>query len=71
MPFDYSKLRGRIVEKFGSETKFAEELGMSIQQISPKLTNKKTITKKDILTWSEKLEIPVSDIGLYFFTLRV
>lgn len=71
MVFDYSKLRGRIVEKYGSASGFAEELGVLVQQISPKLTNKKSITKKDILVWSEKLEIPIDDIGAYFFTPKV
>lgn len=71
MAFDYSKLRGRIVEKFGSATGFSKELGVALPTISAKLSNTKSITKNDIIEWSEKLEIPVSDIGLYFFTQKV
>ena len=27
--FDYSKLKGKIVEKYGSQTKFVEQISMS------------------------------------------
>ena len=29
MGFEYNKLRGRIVEKYGTQAKFAQELGIS------------------------------------------
>lgn len=69
--FDYSKLRGRIVEKFGSVSAFSRHLGVLPQQINPKLLGQKGITTKDILEWCEALDIEVSDIGVYFFALKV
>jgi len=69
--FDLSKLRGRIVEKYGSDGNFADALGILPQQLSPKLTGKTGITKEDIVEWCELLEIPVEKIGVYFFTLKV
>lgn len=29
MPYTYNKLRGRIIEKYGTQSKFAEKLGVS------------------------------------------
>jgi plasmid maintenance system antidote protein VapI len=60
-------LRGRIVEKYGTATAFAEALGIHKSQISAKLTNKIDITKSDIMEWSELLDINRSEIGEYFF----
>ena len=67
MNYNYSKLRGRIVEKYGTATAFAEALGTHKSQISAKLTNKIDITKSDIMEWSELLDINRNEIGEYFF----
>lgn len=67
MEFDYSKLRGLMVEKFGSVRGFAQKMKISEQVVCAKLNNRRTLTKKDILLWAETLEIPLSDYGDYFF----
>jgi hypothetical protein len=71
--FDYSKLIGRIIEKFGTRRAFAEYVGISENSMSQKLTNKMAITTDDVILWStpEFLDIPCEQIGLYFFTLKV
>ena len=71
--FDYSKLIGRIIEKFGTRRAFAEAIGISENSMSQKLSNKMAITTDDIMEWSkpELLDIPHNQIGAYFFTLRV
>lgn len=66
--YDYSKLRGRIVEKFGTISAFTEALGSSTVTVSSKLNNKSGFSRGDIEHWSELLEIPFVEIGLYFFT---
>ena len=71
MEFDYRKLRGRIVEKFGTISGFAETLGVSKQAVSRKLNNKDGFTRDKILEWSDVLEIPSEDYAAYFFTQRV
>lgn len=68
MQFLYSKLRGKIVEKFGSISAYANELGVPKQTLSKKLTGKVGFTKKDILKWCEELDISIEEIGIYFFT---
>lgn len=69
--FDFSKLRGRIVEKYGSCSAFADKLGISPQQLTPKLTGKTGITREDVVEWSEALGISIDKIGVYFFTQKV
>lgn len=68
--FNYSKLTGRIIEKFGSRRSFAEAYGVSENTISKKLNNKMAITTDDIVRMSSKefLDIPSSEYHDYFFT---
>ncbi len=65
--FLYPKLRGRIVEKFQNIANFARYLGVEPNVISRKLGGKIGLTKNDIKKWSDILEIPIEEIGIYFF----
>lgn len=69
--FNYSKLKGRIVEKFGTQNKFAEVNNMSNRSMSLKLNNGIGLSQEEILDWCEKLEICTNDIPTYFFTRKV
>ena len=71
MKFDYSKLRGRIVEKFGSMTNFAKSLGVTQEAISQKLCSEKGLSHGVIIRWSTLLDIPTEEIGIYFFSPKV
>lgn len=71
MAFDYSKLRGRIVEKYGSQSAFVEEYGISENSFSKKMNNKVRFTSDDIVKITEMLEIPKDLVGVYFFTPKV
>lgn len=73
MDFDYSKLLGRITEKFGSQRNFAKALNRAENTISKKLKNKMPITTDDIKEWTkpELLDIEHHEIGVYFFTPKV
>ena len=63
--YKYKKLRGRIVERFGTQEKFAKEIGISETALSKKMQCKTGISQSDICLWSKLLEIePVE----YFFT---
>lgn len=68
MTFNYSKLRGKIVEKYGSIAAFSTALGISNITLSMKLNNKIRFTSDDIIKIVELLEIPADEIGDYFFT---
>lgn len=67
MPFSYNKLKGRIVEKYGTQANFADVLGISNNSISKKLNCKTGFSQSDINKWAELLDIPVSEYGVYFF----
>lgn len=67
MPYRYNKLRGRIVEKYGTQGKFAEALGLSNNSLSNKLNCKIGFSQDDILKWAELLDISSSDFYEYFF----
>lgn len=70
MKFDFSKLRGRIVEKYGTCENFAAAVGTAKATMSGKLNNKVKITGQEIYKWSlpEFLDIAAEEIGVYFFT---
>ena len=68
MPYKYRKLRGRIVEKYGSQEKFSEVLGLSKNSLSLKLKGKTGFSQADMIKWSQLLDIDISEYGEYFFT---
>lgn len=67
MAYKYDKLRGRIIEMFGSQDKFADKLGKSRVSVSKKMNGKSGFSQKDILEWSELLNINNNEYGAYFF----
>ena len=69
MNFTYQKLRGRIVEKFGSIGAFADAVGISRTQMSKKLQGKAGISQADIVLWSkpEYLDIKQKEYSDYYF----
>ncbi len=64
---NYAKLRGRMVEKYGSIEKTAEASGLRRDMISLALNGKRQFTQADILTLARVLEIEDEEIGAYFF----
>lgn len=62
-----NKLRGRIVEKFETQEKFAEALGITPGTLSQKLKNKSELKREEISKWCELLEISTDDLPSYFF----
>lgn len=65
--FNYSKLKGLIIEKFDSQGAFATAIGRSEPFVSQVLNNKSYLDSRDIEKWSEVLGIDKSDVGIYFF----
>ena len=71
MSYDYSKLLGRITEKYGTQAKFSGAIGMSERSMSLKLNGKIPFRQPEITRACELLEIESADIHAYFFTLQV
>ena len=68
--FNYSKLRGRIIEILGSQKAFAERLGISEGTLVSRLKSETSFTQPEILMAIQVLDIPLGDISVYFFTLE-
>lgn len=68
LPYSYRKLKGRIVEKFDTQGKFADKLGISENSLSLKMNGKTGFSQSDIIRWSELLDIAPEDYGSYFFS---
>ena len=66
----YAKLRGRIVEKFGSQAAFAAALGWREALLSAKLNGKSQWSFAEVMTVCELLEIPLNEAHLYFFCAK-
>ncbi len=71
MAFDYSKLRGRIVEKYGSQSDFAKAFGCSERTLSLKMNGKISWKQSEMLKALSLLGLSGEDIHDYFFTLEV
>lgn len=68
---DYSKLRGRIVEKYGSVQAFSKVLNVKQEGVSHRLSNGKCLSHRSIMKWAKALDISQERIGIYFFTVKV
>jgi hypothetical protein len=73
MEFDFSKLNGRIVEKFGTRLRFAEAAGYTRSQLSARLNNLVHFPADEIymLCKPDLLDLDMTDIPVYFFTPKV
>lgn len=66
MSFDYSKLRGRIVEKYGSVASFSEKTRIKYPAVIRKMAGDTAFSQADIIEWCDLLDIDVSEVPLYF-----
>ena len=69
--FDYSKLKGKIKEVFGTQSAFAKAMGLSGVSLSSKLNNLTGFTQSEINKACELLDISFEFIHVYFFTEKV
>ncbi|WMI81568.1 DUF739 family protein [Anaerotignum sp. MB30-C6] len=67
MSYNYGKLKGRIVERFGTQAQLARKIGLSERTLSLKLNGKVNFTQSDIEIIVEALSINREDIQSYFF----
>lgn len=69
MPYNYSKLLGRIVEFCGTQAVFAKKMGLSERSVSLKLNGKRPWKQIEISKACDVLCVPKAEIDQYFFTL--
>ena len=71
MAFDYSKLRGKIKEVYGTQDNFATKLGIGRVSLSQRLNNFLDFSQEEINKSCEILGIKKEEIPIYFFTPKV
>lgn len=67
MSFNYNKLRGKIIEVYGSQKKFSKAINLSEQSITAKLNGRSDFSQDDIIKWGNALDLCKEEIGVYFF----
>ena len=71
MAFEYSKLKGRIVEIFKTQSNFAIAMGWSERTVSLKLNCKRSWKQNEICKAIKLLNLSSDDIQTYFFESKV
>lgn len=71
MAFNYDKLKGKIVEVFGTQSSFANAMEWSERTLSLKMNGAVPWKQTDICKATELLGLDDSDIPVYFFTVKV
>ena len=67
----FMKLRGRIVEKYGTQSAFAKKIGRSEVSVVNKLNGKTEFSQKDIIDWSNALDITKDEVGSFYFAEKL
>lgn len=65
--FDYRKLKGRIVERCGTQYAFARKINRSKAYVTNVLHNKTALDVNDVVTWAAALDIEPEQYAEYFF----
>ena len=62
-----AKLRGRIIEKFGTIQNFANHTSRGHQFVGNVLNDRAVMNQRDMEEWIDRLEIEPEEIYPYFF----
>ena len=71
MLIDYSKLNGRIIEKFGTRSAFAKAMGWNSEVLSRRLNNRTSFHTEEYIRICTLLDIHPKEIYDYFFTPKL
>ena len=71
MDYDYSKLKGKIREVYGTDTAFATAMDMGRVSLSLKLNNKSEWSQDEMEKAMTLLKIPRTSVRAYFFSHKV
>ncbi len=69
--YDYSILKGKIVEKIGSRRELADKLGINETTLSNKLNNKTDFSREEMKKICKILDEPLYKIVEFFLTETV
>lgn len=65
--YEYRKLRGRIIEKYGTLEAFTKVIGRSKVSVSNKMNRVTGFSQADMVLWGNTLDIRPEEYGEYFF----
>lgn len=68
---DYKKLKLKIKEVYDTQEAFANAMEMSYTALNFRLNNKVEWKTSEVIKACRLLNIPTSEVCLYFFTLKV
>lgn len=69
MSFNYSKLLGKMKECGFTQEQLAKAIGINKGTLSTKLNNKFSFSQNEILDICKVLNIPVCEIGEFFYAM--
>lgn len=69
--YDYSKLLGKIKEKYNTQKNFADALGIGNTSLNQRLNNKLEWTQDEMKKTMILFDEPLSKVNEYFFTKKV
>lgn len=69
--YNYSKLKGRIVEKFGNIKNLSKSISLSATTLYKKLSGKEYFNQWQIEMIRKALEISETEVNEYFFVYKV
>ena len=69
--FDYSKLEGRIVEKYKNKVNFCKATNTNYGTFTSKVRGDSEFSASEIINIMNALDVPYDKIPEYFFTLKV
>ena len=70
-PYNYSKLKGKIIEMFGTQSSFLENISMSNTTFIKKMNNEGYFRQPEIEEIITLLKLSKDDIVNYFFVKKV
>lgn len=68
--FNYSKLKGRIVEFFGTQENFARAMKISASALNNKLNGRSEFDQSEIIKALKLLEVEEHEVRSYFFATK-
>lgn len=71
MSYDFSKLRGRVIEKFGTLGSFSSAMGWSERTNGLKINGNVEWRQSEIIKAGNLLDIEPRDYEKYFFNVKV
>ena len=69
--YDYTALRKKIIEDYGSVNKFSKAMGCQGSTMHYRLNNKVEWQQDDVYKACTLLMIPKREIGTYFYSAKV